>query len=353
MSASITDNACFSPLFADAEVAKIFSSDMLIDRMIDYEFALTSALKKAGDIDAKLGSSALTAIRTFKPDIAAIGQASLVDGLPVPEFVRQLKAHVGPDLTSAVHVGGTSQDLLDTALVLTLRDLSEELSKRITSIIDRLQALDKAQGSQPLMGRTRMQAALPITVSDRLMTWIEPLKRHLDRLTELRPRVEQLQFGGPVGLRDVSGGHGDEIASEIALFFELTCPDHAWHTMRDGVVEYAGWLSLVTGSLGKTGQDICLMAQQGIDEISFSGGGSSSAMPHKQNPILAETLVAFARFNAVQLSGMHHALVHEQERSGTAWTLEMMCLPLMAETTGKATAIAGQLIDQIERIGSP
>lgn len=353
MSASITDNACFSPLFADAEVAKMFSSDKLIDRMIDYEFALTLALMKAGIIEEELGASALTEIKAFRPDIPKIGQASLVDGLPVPEFVRQLKTHVGPNLASAVHIGGTSQDLLDTALVLTLRDLSDELSKRISGIVQSLEALDKAQGSQPLMGRTRMQAALPIAVSDRLMTWTDPLKRHLDRLAELRPRVEQLQFGGPVGLRDIPGGHGDEIANGIARHFKLACPNSAWHTMRDSVVEYSGWLSLVTGSLGKIGQDICLMAQQGIDEISLSGSGTSSAMLHKQNPILAETLVAFARFNAVQLSGMHIALVHEQERSGTAWTLEMMCLPLMAETTGKATEIARQLIDQIERIGSP
>jgi 3-carboxy-cis,cis-muconate cycloisomerase len=122
--------------------------------------------------------------------------------------------------------------------------------------------------------------------------------------------------------------------------------------MRENLADYANWLSLVTGSLGKMGQDIALMAQQGIDEIALSGGGGSSAMPHKQNPVLAETLVTQARFNATQLPAMHHALVHEQERSGSAWPLELMVLPAMVTTTGTALTHAHNLISQITRVGA-
>jgi 3-carboxy-cis,cis-muconate cycloisomerase len=123
--------------------------------------------------------------------------------------------------------------------------------------------------------------------------------------------------------------------------------------MRDGIAEAGSLMSLITGTLGKMGQDICLMAQQGIDEIRIDGGGGSSAMPHKQNPVLAELLVTLARFNAVQVSGLHQAMIHEQERSGAAWTLEWMILPQMVQATGRALAVASALTTQIVDIGSP
>jgi 3-carboxy-cis,cis-muconate cycloisomerase len=113
------------------------------------------------------------------------------------------------------------------------------------------------------------------------------------------------------------------------------------------LAEFAGWLSLVAGSLGKIGQDIALLAQNEIADVTVTGAGHSSAMHHKQNPVLAETLVTLARFNATQLSGMHHALVHEQERSGTAWTLEWMLLPQMVTATGAALARGLSLLDAL------
>jgi 3-carboxy-cis,cis-muconate cycloisomerase len=122
----------------------------------------------------------------------------------------------------------------------------------------------------------------------------------------------------------------------------------ARHSERDGQAELAGWLSLVTGSLGKMGADIALAAQSEIGEIRLKSGGGSSAMPHKVNPIGAEVLVTLARFNATLVSGMHQALVHENERSGAAWTLEWMLLPQMAVATGVALRAANELTANIE-----
>ena len=126
----------------------------------------------------------------------------------------------------------------------------------------------------------------------------------------------------------------------------------AWHAMRDAVVDYAGLLSLISGTLGKMGQDICLMAQQGVDEITLDNAGGSSAMPHKQNPVLAELLVTLARFNATQVSAMHQGLVHEQERSGAAWALEWMVLPQMAQATARSLAASIAICQAISHVGS-
>jgi 3-carboxy-cis,cis-muconate cycloisomerase len=160
-----------------------------------------------------------------------------------------------------------------------------------------------------------------------------------------------LQLGGPVGTRAELAPHGAEIAAAMAAELGLGNPARAWHTTRDTLAEYAGLLSLVTGTLGKMGQDVCLMAQQGIDEITVTGGGTSSAMPHKHNPVLAELLVTLARYNAGQLAGMHHALVHEQERSGAAWALEWMILPPMTEAALRALGAADALCALVTRIG--
>jgi 3-carboxy-cis,cis-muconate cycloisomerase len=189
-------------------------------------------------------------------------------------------------------------------------------------------------------------------VRDRILTWHLPLAGHLERLETLRPKIETVQIGGAAGDRKALGYKADDVVGEVAKSLGLAPTDKAWHAMREGVADYASFLSLVTGSLGKIGQDIVLMSQQGINEITLSGGGGSSAMPHKQNPVAAELLVTLARFNATQVSAMHHAMIHEQERSGAAWSLEWMILPQMAMATARALAVALDLTQNVTRIGA-
>jgi 3-carboxy-cis,cis-muconate cycloisomerase len=200
-----------------------------------------------------------------------------------------------------------------------------------------------------LTGITRMQSALPIRVSDRIASWRRPLERHRGRLVEQGERLFVVQFGGAVGTLDRLGERAGDVRRALAAKLGLA-DGPQWHVQRDALAEFAGWLSLVTASLGKFGQDVALMAAIG-GEIELSGGGGSSAMPHKQNPVKAEALVALARFNAAQLSAVHGALVHEMERSGAAWTLEWLTLPQMAAATAGALRLAGELARQIESLG--
>ena len=263
--------------------------------------------------------------------------------------MRQLRAQAGGG-EGAIHTGATSQDVLDTALALTLRTVSDILTVRLKALDRSFAQLARDNGDAPLMGRTRMQAALPITVADRVQNWRQPLEAHIVALDALRPRVQRLQLGGAVGTRHGFGDDGDRIATHMADALGLASGP-VWHTDRTAVAEYAGRLSLVTGTLGKFGQDIALMAQQGIDEVSLAGGGGSSAMPHKSNPVLAELLVTLARFNATQITGLHQALIHEQERSGAAWMLEWMILPQMTVPTARALSAAQDLVSSIMSIG--
>lgn len=334
-------------LFGDAEAAEALSPGRQLGHMLAFEAAHARALGAAGRVPAREASRLADAIEGFTPDMAGLRAGTARDGVPVPALVAQMKAALGD--SPALHRGATSQDVVDTALALTLRDVSDLLDARLARLSDRLDTLARRFGDGPLMGRTRMQAALPIAVGDRIATWSLPLHDHRDRLRDLRPRVELLQLGGAVGDGAPWGGDREDVAADMATRLRLHVPPRAWHAMRAGIADYGGLLSLVTGASGKMGQDVCLMAQLG--EIALDGGGASSAMPHKRNPVAAEALVTLARFNATQVSGLHHALVHEQERSGAAWALEWMILPQMAMAAARSLAIACDLCDGVVGMG--
>jgi 3-carboxy-cis,cis-muconate cycloisomerase len=338
-------------LFGDPEMAAILSPAQSMQHMLAFEAAFTRALGKTGAFSADITEDMAQQIAAFRPDLEDIKNGTACDGVPVPALVAQIKQHVsGP--AQAIHNGATSQDVIDTALALTLRDVNDLLEARLDALSLSLDALTDRFGTNTLMGRTRMQAALPITVADRIATWSQPLQDHRTRLSDQRPKVEVLQLGGATGDRAALGADATAIAADVAARLQLGNPPRAWHAARANIVDYASLLSLISGSLGKMGQDICLMAQNGIDEIKTVSGGGSSAMPHKLNPVTAELLVTLARFNASQVSAMHSAMIHEQERSGASWALEWMVLPQMITATSRGLDVASDLCKSVIDIGA-
>ena len=347
MSASVFDHPWLAALLGDAEIAHHFSAEAELRAMLEFEVALAMAEAEFGIIPMEAAQAVAATALTFRPDLPALASGSARDGMVVPAWVDQLRRAVGAAHGSHVHFGATSQDVLDTSLVLRLKPVLEILAGRLADLDAHLAGLAREHGATTLMGRTRMQRALPITWADKIASWRAPLARHHKRLQELKPRLLVVQFGGPVGTLEKLGEKAPSVAAALANRLDLAVPAGSWHSARDTLAELAGWLSLLTGSLGKIGQDVVLMAQNEIAEVTVTGGGHSSAMPHKENPVLAETLVTLARFNASQLSAMHHALVHEQERSGAAWTLEWMIVPPMTVATAAALARGLALLDAL------
>ena len=199
-----------------------------------------------------------------------------------------------------------------------------------------LAELARAHRRTVMAGRTRTQQAVPVSFGLKAAGWLAPLGRHRSRLAELRPRVLSAQLGGAAGTLAVLGSRGPAVLEGLAREMGLAAPPAPWHSQRDGLAEVAGWLALVTGSLAKIGQDVALLAQSEVGEVSDGSDGGSSSMPHKSNPVRSETLVAIGRANAGLLASMHQAAIHEHERSGAAWTLEWLTLPQMAVLTGGA-----------------
>ncbi len=351
MTVSAFDHPLLSQLVGDDEVAAFFGFDAELFAAIAFETALAEACAEAGLIPKESAAAIAEKLRNFRPEMVRLAAATRRDGLMVPDLVAQMRSHVGPPHGHHLHFGATSQDVTDTGLVLRLAEVLTIIQNRLATLLDALEEADRRFGAHKLTGVTRMQRALPISVADRLRTWTGPLERHAARLDELRPRLMVLQLGGAVGTRHAFNARGDVVAQRLAERLGLGLPAHPWHVERDNFAEFANWLSLVTGALGKMGQDLLLMSQNALGEASFAEGGGSSAMPHKQNPIAAEALVALARFNAALLSAMHQAQIHENERSGSAWTLEWLVFPQMVVAAAGSLKRAHDMMLSVTALG--
>ena len=306
--------------------------------MVQVEVALATVQGRLGVIPATAVSPITTTAQTFQPDMAQLRVGLEKAGVPVIELVRQLKQAVGSEAANGtlaaayVHYGATTQDIMDTALILQIRTALILLRDSLHETITNLAKLADQHRHSLMAGRTHSQQALPITFGLKVANWLAPLLRHQQRLAELQPRLLVVQFGGAAGTLASLGDDGLAVQQALATELGLSAPLIPWHTQRDNLAELAGWLSLVTGSLAKIAQDIILLAQTEIGELwetADATRGGSSTMPQKSNPILSESLIAAARANANLLATMHQALIHEQERATHGWQLEWLTLPQM------------------------
>jgi len=352
MSVSVFDHPFLSGLLGDDETAAQFSAPADIAEMVRFEVALAHAQAAEGVIPAEAARSIEAGCRGFAPDMDKLRADTARDGVVVPGLVRQLRARIDPEHAALLHRGPTSQDLIDTSLVLRLRHVARLIDRRLEAMIAALDDVNRKHGQNVLVARTRMQRALDITVGDRIAAWRDPLIRTRRGLPEAVTRLCYLQIGGPTGTLS-HDGKWPAVKERMGIALDLPVSARSWHSQRDNLVAFADCLARISGSLGKLGQDLALMAQDEIAEVTLPAGGTSSAMPHKNNPIGAEILVTLARFNAVQISAMHHALVHEQERSGAAWTLEWMVLPPICVATAAGLATAERLLAGISALGRP
>jgi 3-carboxy-cis,cis-muconate cycloisomerase len=318
--------------------------------MAEVEAALARAEAKAGIIPEGAAEEICAAARSVNADLQQIAKGTARDGFPVIALVQALRQEAGPQAAPYVHWGATTQDIIDTAVVLQCRSAIALFKGRLSKIGRSLAGLADRHRSTILAGRTHSQQALPITFGLKAANWLAPLARHRERLDEICTRLLVIQFGGASGTLAALGDKGLAVMRRLADELGLAVPVAPWHTQRDGFVELAGWLSLLTGSLAKMAQDIILMAQTEVEEAveSAEGGrGGSSTMPQKSNPITSELIVAAARVNASLLSGMHQALIQEHERGTHGWQVEWLTLPQMIVLTSGALKHALYLAENL------
>ncbi len=339
MSFSPSDSEIFAPLFGESELAAIFSDAQFVRALLRVESALARTQGALGIIPRDPAEKISAACETMRVDMAHLQAGTRQDGFPIIALVKQIQTHVGYDAAPFVHWGATTQDIMDAALVLQMRDALAWCETKLQRVVRGLATLAEKHRATLMAGRTHSQHALPITFGFQVATWLAPLLRHARRLEEMKPRVFVVQFGGAVGTLAALGENGIEVQNALARRLDLGIPLMAWHTQRDSLAEVANWLSLVSASLGKMAQDIILLAQTEVGEVRESDDatrGGSSTMPQKSNPIVSELVIAAARANASLLSNMYHALIQEHARGTHGWQLEWLTLPQMFANTGAA-----------------
>jgi 3-carboxy-cis,cis-muconate cycloisomerase len=347
MSVSPFDSKLFATLFSDPDMAALFTDEAAIAAMLKVEAALAKVQAQSGVIPQTAYLQIADGLDDFSPDPVGLSQGTAEFGVPVPALLKAARTVIGKEGRHYLHWGATSQDIVDTALVLRLKQAIDSLDGRIGKLLESMQALADAHAASLMVARTRWQQALPTTFGYKIDLWAEPMRRHHVRLTQIKPRLLVLSLGGAAGTLAAMGDKGPQVARQLAAELDLEMPATPWHSQRDGVAEFAGWLSMLTGSLGKIGQDLLLMAQSEVAEVRFSSGGGSSTMPQKSNPIGAEMLVTFSRLNAGLLSIIHQGQIQEHERGGSGWMLEWTTLPQMVMAAAGALNQADRLFSTI------
>ena len=339
-------NPLLTVLAGAPEIENLLSDAAQIEALLKVERALAAASADAGWIGMAASEAIAAAIDAFAPDHDDLARGMMRDGVLIPALVSQLRARLAEPHRAALHRGATSQDIIDTALMVQLVPIFDLLETGLAALLVQLDHLAAENGARALMAHTRMQVALPTNWGAKLGSWSAPLRRHLQALVAMRKRLLVVQLGGPVGDRGSFEGFGDRIAAGMARELGLGLAE-PWQATRDPLVGFGALLALISGSLGKIGMDIALLAQNEIAALRLEGGGGSSAMAHKSNPVNAEVLVALARYNAGLSGILQQAMVHEYERSGAAWTLEWLTLPPILINTGAGLRLGHALFGQL------
>lgn len=346
MPAAPADSPLYASLFGDAETARLFTDSAELRAMMLVEGALA---KVQGDLGLIPLDSALfiqRASHEVQIDPAALAAETGVNGVPVPALVAAFrKAMNAPGHAQYLHWGATSQDIVESAQMLRLRQVLALWETRILRLLQGLAGLAETHAALPMAARTYGQNATPSSFGALVASWGMPLLRHLDRLAELRPRLLTVSLGGAAGTLAAMGPKGAEVRAALAAALGLGDPGASWHAERDRITELAGWMAGLTGSLGKIGEDLIQLAHSGIAEVAVTGAGGSSTMPQKENPVGASVLVALARQAAGLCAILQGAALHREARDGAAWFTEWLTLPQLCLSTGRAVALACDLAE--------
>jgi 3-carboxy-cis,cis-muconate cycloisomerase len=336
--------------FGTPEMRSIFSDESGLKSMLEVEAALARAEASAGLVPRPVADRITAAARIEEIDIARVIASVGAVGYPVVGLVNELRAAAGADATRYIHLGATTQDIMDTAAVLQIRSAGAPLRRDLLATARALAARAREYRDTPMAGRTHLQQAVPITFGLKCAVWAAPLVRHLERLDQAVKRCSMVQFGGAAGTLGALGDRGIEVMNALAAELGLGVPPAPWHVARDGFAEIAAVLGLVCGSLAKFALDITLLAQTEVGEVAEGGGegrGGSSTMPQKQNPIASEYIIAAARTVHGLVPVMLGAMVQEHERATGGWQSERLAMPQAFVLTAGALAQARVVAEQM------
>ena len=343
-----------SAISSTEAMQKIFSARSTLQSMLDVEAALARALAAKGVIPVAAVDPWVRCCQADQIDLPSLVIAAQDAGNIAIPMVKQLTAAVAAvdaDAARYVHWGVTSQDVIDTGRVLQLREAINVITHELAALVDALAGMAQCYRDTPMIGRTWLQHALPITFGMKLAGWLDALMRHQQRLSACREQVCVLQLGGASGTLASLGEHASSVAQAMAQELDLATPHLPWHAHRDRFVECATTLGMLTGTLGKIARDISLMSQTEVAELSESGApgrGGSSSMPHKRNPVGSAAVLSAATRVPSMVATLLSAMPNEHERALGGWQSEWETLPEIVSLSAAALAHLRSVIDGLK-----
>ncbi|KWV60566.1 3-carboxy-cis,cis-muconate cycloisomerase [Bradyrhizobium macuxiense] len=335
-----------APMLSSAAMRAVCDDAAYLQNMLNFEAALARAEAACGVIPAAAAGPIGVACRSESIDRAALAEAATRSGNLAIPLVKALTANVAKaDAEAAryVHWGATSQDVIDTATMLTLRAGIDVLLAELDRAVAGFAKLARAHRNTAVVARTWLQHALPMPFGLKLAEYAAGLHRSRKRLQRLRKETLALQFGGAAGTLAALGDKGLAVAEQLAKELDLPLPEAPWHTHRDRIAEAASVFAIIAGTCGKIARDVSLMMQTDVAEAFEPAGvgrGGSSTMPHKRNPVAAASALGAATMAPNLAATIFAAQVQDHERSAGPWHAEWPTLPsLMLVTSGALAAI--------------
>nr|WP_315261448.1 adenylosuccinate lyase family protein [uncultured Limnohabitans sp.] len=329
MHSTLINSRFLGSLFSTPEMKNVFSDTSTLVRYTETEVALALAEGKLGLIPADAAKTIAERAAKISLDMDRLERETHNVGYPILPLVHQLAEGLG-DAGKFLHWGATTQDIMDTALVLQIRAGLDLVEADLRGVAAQLRRLSAEYRDTPMAGRTHLQHALPVTFGLKTAIWLGMVERNLERLQQLRPRVLVGQFAGAGGTLASLGTRGLDVQVAMMAELKLGVPETTWHTARDGLAETAQWLGLVTTSLAKMALDVSLMMANEFGEVFepfVQGRGASSTMPQKRNPISCEVMIGAAK-TVRHLAGLAlDGAVQDFERATGPWQAEWVALP--------------------------
>ena len=338
----------FERIFVPEEFRDAVSDRAWLTALLDVEAALARAEVRAGVIPAAAAAAIVDACDADRFDAVEVAEAGRAAGNPVEPLARALADAAGDEAGRYVHWGATSQDILDTAAMLVARNVLGLLLESTKAVAADCARLADRHRSTVLAGRTLLTQAVPTTFGSKAAGWLVAILEARRGLARIRAGGLAVQLGGAVGTLASLEGHGLEVLRRLAEELGLQEPLVPWHTNRVRIAELGSALAVAAGSLAKVGLDVALLGQTEVGEVRSTGGGASSTMPQKQNPVGSVLAIACARQVSAHASTLVEALPQEHERGLGGWHAEWPALSAALAFTGGAAAGARRALEELE-----
>jgi len=347
----MTELGLLSGLFAQGPVAAQTSEVALLQAMLDVEVALMRALAKAGIAPAQAAIEVAQVADASTFDVGAIGRGTADKGTPVPAMLSALRSRLSTDAAAHLHQGATSQDIVDSALMLVAHRALAPLLEELSAAADACAQLADRHRSTLAPGRTLLQQALPLTFGIKAATWLSGLDGSYAELADVRAHVLAVQLAGAVGTLASLGDRGLEVMAAVADELGLAEPALGWHTVRLRPTRLSAALGSALGVMGKVARDVVLLAQTEVAEAAEGGGeghGGSSTMPHKRNAVGAVAVIACAQRAPGLVATIMASMVQEHERAAGAWQAEWEPLLELLRLAGSAATTLRELVEGLD-----